>query len=425
MVLAFWGQQTGHNELIQTVPYFAAHTLDWIYKGNGNWPFNTALAGSLGLEAYVSRFYSLSQVEPWIQKGIPVIASVAYRPGELAGTPISTTDGHLLVIRGFDAGGNVIVNDPAADPRQGEHVRIVYPRGQFEKVWLNGSGGMVYLVYPRGQSLPDLTLAGKTWVNPAAKNFADPAIAKIWENNDAAVAAGGSERTWTWGPAPVTPARLEPYAEGPEGFREVQYFDKSRMEVTQPAGDRSSKWFVTNGLLTVELVSGRIQTGDSRFQEAVPARVPVAGDFDSPLAPTYASFNSLASLPGKAAERRSENRTGQAVTATLDQDGNSGDISGGSPVKAAYFENDLGHNIPDVFWTWLNDPKNNLDWLFALGHPISEPYWVNVNLAGKPSRVLVQLFERRVLTYNPANEKQWQVEMGNIGLHYYQWRYAV
>src|SRR5205085_2221786 len=36
----------------------------------------------------------------------------------------------------------------------------------------------------------------------------------------------------------------------------------------------------------------------------------------------------------------------------------------------------------------------------------------------------VQLFERRVLTYNPANPPATQVEMGNVGRHYYNWRYA-
>jgi hypothetical protein len=36
---------------------------------------------------------------------------------------------------------------------------------------------------------------------------------------------------------------------------------------------------------------------------------------------------------------------------------------------------------------------------------------------------MVQIFERRVLTYTDANPDPFKVEMGNIGLHYYQWRY--
>ena len=37
---------------------------------------------------------------------------------------------------------------------------------------------------------------------------------------------------------------------------------------------------------------------------------------------------------------------------------------------------------------------------------------------------LIQLFERRVLTYTPSNPDAFKVEMGNIGQHYYTWRYA-
>jgi Tol biopolymer transport system component len=39
--------------------------------------------------------------------------------------------------------------------------------------------------------------------------------------------------------------------------------------------------------------------------------------------------------------------------------------------------------------------------------------------------VLVQLFERRVLTYTPSNPAGFQVEMGNVGQHYYRWRYML
>ncbi len=39
-------------------------------------------------------------------------------------------------------------------------------------------------------------------------------------------------------------------------------------------------------------------------------------------------------------------------------------------------------------------------------------------------QVVVQVFERRVLTYNVANADAFKVEMGNIGEHYHQWRYG-
>ncbi len=39
-------------------------------------------------------------------------------------------------------------------------------------------------------------------------------------------------------------------------------------------------------------------------------------------------------------------------------------------------------------------------------------------------RVLIQAFERRVLTYTPDNLAEYRVEMGNVGQQYYRWRYV-
>ncbi|MEI6045483.1 MAG: hypothetical protein WCS37_14135, partial [Chloroflexota bacterium] len=64
------------------------------------------------------------------------------------------------------------------------------------------------------------------------------------------------------------------------------------------------------------------------------------------------------------------------------------------------------------------------DWLFVMGYPISEPYQTEITLAGKPTQVLIQVFERRVLTYTPSNADPFKVEQGNVGQHYYQWRYG-
>ena len=47
-----------------------------------------------------------------------------------------------------------------------------------------------------------------------------------------------------------------------------------------------------------------------------------------------------------------------------------------------------------------------------------------MRVAGVQQRVLTQPFERRVLTYTPANAPEWRVEMGNVGRHYYAWRYG-
>ena len=62
-------------------------------------------------------------------------------------------------------------------------------------------------------------------------------------------------------------------------------------------------------------------------------------------------------------------------------------------------------------------------WFYASGLPISEPYWATVKINGVSEDVLIQAFERRVLTYTPSNPDPFKVEMGNVGQHYYDWRY--
>ena len=89
-------------------------------------------------------------------------------------------------------------------------------------------------------------------VAPANEHFQ-----RTWARTDKPVADGQVSRTWMWGPEAFTGAIQEPYLESPSGKRWVQYFDKSRMEITDPeGGDPASIWYVTNGLLVVELVTG-------------------------------------------------------------------------------------------------------------------------------------------------------------------------
>ena len=157
MVMAYWASQTGDPSLDQPVPVVAAGTYDYVYGGWGNWPFNTAYASAYGLKASVNRFSSIEQAEWWIEMGIPVVASIAWDNSsserQLSGAPLTWSDGHLLVIQGFDPSGNVIVSDPAGSDDSG--VRRVYFRDEFARAWFSGSGGIAYLVYPVGWSTPD------------------------------------------------------------------------------------------------------------------------------------------------------------------------------------------------------------------------------------------------------------------------------
>ncbi|HSL31842.1 MAG TPA: peptidase C39 family protein [Anaerolineales bacterium] len=152
MVLSYWDGYTGPRE--PRVRSFVDGVYDWVYEGHGNWPFNTAFAAALGYEGYIVRLTSLERVEEWVAAGVPVITSIAWGKGELTGADVEGSDGHLMVVVGFDSAGNPIVNDSAAPAD--ESVRRVYLRNEFEPLWLRASGGAAYLIYPSGTSVPPL-----------------------------------------------------------------------------------------------------------------------------------------------------------------------------------------------------------------------------------------------------------------------------
>jgi hypothetical protein len=134
------------------VDHAARSHFDYAYDGAGNWSFSAAYAATHADAAFVTRLRHLREAERFIRAGIPLVASVAFGPGELTGAPIGSTAGHLMVIIGFTEEGDVVVNDPAA-PRN-RSVQRVYDRREFETAWLTGSGGLVYVIRDRDQRLP-------------------------------------------------------------------------------------------------------------------------------------------------------------------------------------------------------------------------------------------------------------------------------
>jgi hypothetical protein len=158
MVLAYWKTGPSATDLAAfpgpgytdpQVDYAARYTYDWHYAGTGNWPDNTAYAARYGMDAFVTRLRSLTEAELFINAGIPLVASIN---GKLPGFLFGKTSGHLLVIRGFTATGDVITNDPAvlSDPE----AKKTYGRADFENVWLGGSAGIVYVIHPQSVPLP-------------------------------------------------------------------------------------------------------------------------------------------------------------------------------------------------------------------------------------------------------------------------------
>ena len=265
------------------------------------------------------------------------------------------------------------------------------------------------------ESVPSSVAAAK------GPDFSNYLFQASWNRTDKPIADAKTSRSWYWGPQPLTVGFYENYADSPDKKREVQYFDKARMEVNDP-----SKAAITNGLLVVEMITGRRQDGDKLFTNVGPAAIPIAGDATNTW-PTYAGLAGLFLKPGTTKVGQPINQswtpTGATPWSQYQDDPN---------VQVAVQQNGLG--IPAGFWDFLNR-KDTIytadgfvngtvsDWLFSTGYPITEAYWTKVKVGGVQKDVLFQAFERRTLTYTPSNPDGYKVEMGNVGWHYLTWRY--
>ncbi|HKU68929.1 MAG TPA: C39 family peptidase [Candidatus Baltobacteraceae bacterium] len=126
------------------VPATARAVFDRAYNGTGNWSFNVAFSGNLGLRAAVVYLRNLDHAQRLIEAGIPIAISYSWSGNELPGAPLEHSDGHLVVLCGFTANGDCAVNDPAAP-----NLRVVYPRAALERIWLRNNG-VAYAAAPAG-----------------------------------------------------------------------------------------------------------------------------------------------------------------------------------------------------------------------------------------------------------------------------------
>ena len=280
-----------------------------------------------------------------------------------------------------------------------------------------------------GTALLTLAVAQLAILSAAAEAPATDAFQRTWARTDQPVADGSVLRTWMWGPAANTGALEEPYDEAPGGMRTVQYYDKSRMEDASWSG-ATDPWDVTNGLLVVEMVTGQLQLGNTHFEAHPPATANIAGDPGSQ--PTYADIAAfgLRDEPATA--------VGTTLTTWVDGTGILATAPATPPASVTAAERltveGIDHTVASVFWDFMTssglvqengnlvEAQLFLNPYYATGYPITEAYWSQVAIGGTPTTVLWQCFERRCLTYNPDNPAGWQVEAGNVGQHYYDWR---
>ncbi len=234
----------------------------------------------------------------------------------------------------------------------------------------------------------------------AATPFAIREFALQWEQGE------GTVQNYWGPPASSTVPLYEQYVQSPNGQRLVQYFDKGRMESNRPGAP------ITNGLLTVELITGRAQVGDAQFEQRDPARISVAGDPDN-VFPLYSDMRSF-TVANIQATRAADRLAGpMGITSPYP----AGAADSGAQIVGT--DTLTGYHVPRVF----SDYRAKTG-LLTVGYAVTEPVWVTIKVGGISKVVMVQGFERRVLTYTPSNTPLFVVEFGNIGQHYYNWRHA-
>lgn len=124
----------GVGTTLLDVSHRAHHGPSGIY---GAWPQNLYAASRDRIVGAVRTFDCLEEVASMISRGLAVVASLRYAKGELQGAPQEETDGHLMVVCGFDD-RRVIVNDPIA--ATSDDVRRSYDLAEFGRIWLRERG---------------------------------------------------------------------------------------------------------------------------------------------------------------------------------------------------------------------------------------------------------------------------------------------
>jgi hypothetical protein len=176
-----------------------------------------------------------------------------------------------------------------------------------------------------------------------------------------------------------------------EDGRPVQYFEKGRIE--DHADESNPAWRFQYGLLVDELAAAK-------------SGLPVGGDASTV---TYATIYLLA-------------QPGMRAAPPAGFTGNTADLPDGSVFVpfSAELSVESGQVVPATFWSYINNedlfPGG---WLHDVGLPISPAIEAVVDKGpAKGRRILVQAFQRTILTYDPLNPADFQIERANVGTDY-------
>jgi hypothetical protein len=380
--------QRGHSDLALAHLYQIAD--DWARHPNVIWEWSlpsadqgrgskgyAAAAGTVG-EAIISGLYGVSisrdglRLEPRL--GTHNGEVHVYQPAtdRYAAYRYTYSADAITLRYGTNVTGEATIRLLIPAGRAAQSVRIgernITPRRE-------AVGNDVYVVFRAPSGVNTITVALTTAATAAARPAIDPVFFDYYQANDGQRLLG----------APLTLGVLE-------DSRRVQYFEKGKLE-DHRATSTDPIWQYSYGLMAEELL------------RAGPA-LPVGGD-TSTL--TYADLQKAADSSKRVAAPK-----GLTSGVYKNKDGTVF-IPFTADLKAA-----PGHNVAAIFWIVLSsDTRSPGGWLHDIGLPLTEPVWATVDKGAlKGRRVLVQAFQRTILTYDPQNTPGWQVERANLGADY-------
>jgi hypothetical protein len=170
----------------------------------------------------------------------------------------------------------------------------------------------------------------------------------------------------------------------------TQYFEKGRIE-DHRAADTSRDWQFMYGRLTAELV-------EQGAHSSVNSTSMTYADLRQAAEPGYRQTPPAGFINGV-------QRVQDGMFVPYDM----------------YLRYASGYVVPDYFWNYIN--RSVLfpgGWLHDMGLPMTRAFTVETIKFGMHRTIVTQAFERSVLTYDPQNPPDWQVERGNIGTDAYQ-----
>jgi hypothetical protein len=380
--------QHGYSDLALSHLYQAA--ADWATHPNAIWEWSTpgsafgrgskgyaGAAGTVG-EAIFAGLYGVNltrdglRLEPrlGVHNGdVRVYQSATDRYAAYRYTYASDS---ITLRYGTNAGGDVQLRVliPSGKLVQGVRIGATDVAQRRETV-----GQDVFVVFRGPSGIQTVTITLVAAPIGASGQSIDPIFFDYYSNHDGPRLLG----------APLTSAISE-------GGRKVQYFQKGKLE-DHRATINDAVWQYSYGLMGEEMV----RAGPDR---------PVGGE-NSSL--TYALLKTAA-----AEDKRLPPPKGFSGGVSQNKDGTAF-IPFSSSLSPA-----PGHNVAAIFWTVMsNDSRSPGGWLHDVGLPLTEAIWATVDKGNdKGHKVLIQAFQRAILTYDPQNSPGWQVERTNLGVDY-------